>query len=266
MRSPKTTSRRQLPANTKNKLIGAVEAGESVAQAARCYDIKEDAACSIMKKYKVTGSTKNLLRSGRPPKLTDADKHHIVRTARKQQRTPFSEIMNELRLDVCEQTIQNVLEHEGYHWHVAKKVPFLTRRHRYLRMSWAWLYKSLTSRQWRTIIWSDECYIYLSNDQGCIFVTHHADEVYLEECLVPTFKQLPVRVMVWVCIMDGRKGLLLVLEYPGGKGGGMNTKRYCEQVLGGVLEDFYVEMRKEHGQVHFQQDNTSCHVSKHHIC
>ena len=80
MKSPKT-SRRQLPADTKNKLIGVVEAGESVAQAARCYDIKEDTACSIMKKYKVTGSTENLLHSGRPPKLTDADKRHIVRTA-----------------------------------------------------------------------------------------------------------------------------------------------------------------------------------------
>ena len=83
MKSPKT-SHRQLPADTKNKLIGAVEAGESVAQAARCYDIKKDTAHSIMKKYKVTGSTENLLCSGRPPKLMDADKCHIVQTAQKQ--------------------------------------------------------------------------------------------------------------------------------------------------------------------------------------
>ncbi|PPQ91316.1 hypothetical protein CVT25_006553 [Psilocybe cyanescens] len=62
--------------------------------------------------------------------------------------------------------------------------------------------------------------------------------------------------------MDGRKGPLLVLEYPGGKGGGMNTKKYCEQVLDGVLEEFYTEVTKERDQVHFQQDNASCHVSK----
>ena len=82
IKSPKT-SRQQLPTDTKNKLIGAVEAGESVAQAACRYDIKEDTARSIIKKYKVTGSTENLLCSGRPPKLTDADKRHIVQTARK---------------------------------------------------------------------------------------------------------------------------------------------------------------------------------------
>ena len=64
--------------------------------------------------------------------------------------------------------------------------------------------------------------------------------------------------------MDGRKGPLLVLEYPGGKGGGMNMKleQYCEQVLNGVLKEFYVEMEKKCGQVYFQQDNASCHVSK----
>ena len=42
----------------------------------------------------------------------------------------------------------------------------------------------------------------------------------------------------------------------------MNTKRYCEQVLEGALMDFYAEMKKEHGQVQFQQDNASCHTSK----
>jgi hypothetical protein len=62
--------------------------------------------------------------------------------------------------------------------------------------------------------------------------------------------------------MDRRKGLLLVLEYPGGKDGGMNTKRYCEQVLNSVWEDFYAKMSKECSQVHFQQDNVLCHVSK----
>ena len=43
--------------------------------------------------------------------------------------------------------------------------------------------------------------------------------------------------------MEGRKGPLVVLEYPGGKGGGMNSKRYCEQVLEKALGDFYDKMK-----------------------
>jgi len=87
-------------------------------------------------------------------------------------------------------------------------------------------------------------------------------EEYLDECLVPTFKQSPVRIMVWGCIMEGRKGPLVVLEYPGGKGGGMNSKRYCEQVLEGALGDFYAEMKQAHSRIRFQQDNVPCHTSK----
>ena len=57
-------------------------------------------------------------------------------------------------------------------------------------------------------------------------MTWRPDEEFDEDCLVPTFKQSLVCVMVWGCIMEGRKGPLVVLEYPGGKGGGMNTARY----------------------------------------
>ena len=62
--------------------------------------------------------------------------------------------------------------------------------------------------------------------------------------------------------MEGRKGPLVVLEYPGGKGGGMNSRRYCEQVLEGALGDFYAKMKQAHSHIQFQQDNAPCHTSK----
>jgi len=176
MASPKT-SRRQLPADIKNKLIGAIDAGESVAKAARHYHINENSACSIVKKYNSTGSTKNLPCSGRPLKMAEGDKCLIVQAARKQCYTPFDEITNDLGLDVSEQIVQNVLRQEGYHRHIARKVPFLTQHHRHLHVSWAWLYRLLTPQQWQSVIWSDKCYIYLHDDQRCIFVMRCADNL-----------------------------------------------------------------------------------------
>ena len=58
--------------------------------------------------------------------------------------------------------------------------------------------------------------IYISDKKGTIWVTHSADKVFHEDCAVSTFKQLPICIMVWGCIMEGQKGLLVVLEYPGG--------------------------------------------------
>ncbi|KAF8060126.1 hypothetical protein FPV67DRAFT_1564293 [Lyophyllum atratum] len=85
--------------------------------------------------------------------------------------------------------------------------------------------------EWRHIIFSGECYVYLGNTRGRIHVTRRPSEELHENCVVPTFKQSFIRVM---------KGPLIVLEYPGGKGNGMNSGRYQEQVLDGVLIPFHV--------------------------
>jgi transposase len=68
--------------------------------------------------------------------------------------------------------------------------------------------------------------------------------------------------MVWGCIMKGSKGPLVVLEYLGGKGGGMNAKRYQEQVLEAKLHDYYLRMSEERGYVVFQQDGAPSHRAK----
>ena len=115
---------------------------------------------------------------------------------------------------------------------------------------------------WVRIIWSDECYVYLNDTHGVVYVTRRSDEVLHEDCVVPTFKQSSLRVMVWGCIIKGRLGPLVVLEYPGGRGGGMNSQRYQEQVLEAELEGFYKQMGQERGSVKFQQDNAALHTSK----
>jgi transposase len=59
MKPPKT-QRHELSPARKNKFIGAVIAGKSIAQAARLFDIKDPTARSIWKKYEKTGSAENL--------------------------------------------------------------------------------------------------------------------------------------------------------------------------------------------------------------
>ena len=112
------------------------------------------------------------------------------------------------------------------------------------------------------VIWSDECYVYIGIDQGTVWVTQAVDEEFDENYVILTFKQSSLRVMIWACIMKGSKGPMVVLEYPGGRGGGMTAERYQDQVLDKVLFDYYVQMSEERGQVVFQQDRASCHCAK----
>ncbi|KAJ7271827.1 hypothetical protein C8J57DRAFT_1507730 [Mycena rebaudengoi] len=134
-------------------------------------------------------------------------------------------------------------------------------------MAWAKDRQGMRDREWACVMWSDECYIQLGDNKGRIYVTRTVDEVYDEGCLVPTFKQSPIRIMVRACIANNGKGPLVVLEYPGGKGGGMTAAHYQEQVLDAVVNAEMKRMEKKRRGMQFQQDGASSHAAKstHHM-
>jgi len=175
---------------------------------------------------------------------------------------PFAEIRNQVELKVSDATVRNVLADEGYHWWVTYKVPYLKREHKKDWIHWACKFKGFSENDWEIVIWSDEYYMYLGDNCGCIYVTCYPDKELHKEWLVPAFKQSTVHIMVWGSIMKGKGGPLIVLEYTGGKGGGMNSKHYQDQVLDGVLKGFYAQMVMERGSILFQQDRVPSHTSK----
>lgn len=91
----------------------------------------------------------------------------------------------------------------------------------------------------------------LGDSRGTDWITRTSQEEFSDECVVPKFKQSSLRIMVWECFMEGRKGPLGVLEYPGGRGGGMTAKRYQDQVLEKAMYEFYLEMAEDRDQVLF---------------
>ena len=123
----------------------------------------------------------------------------------------------------------------------------MNRYHRQYRMAWAKPIKTWTLDNFKYIIWSDECYVHMGGSPGSVYVSRSPDEADLEECFVPYFKLSSVRVMVWACIMLGHKGPIKILDYPSGRGGGMNAERYQSQVLDNALLDFYTQVSLEEG-------------------
>jgi len=249
-------------ASERDRLIGAIEAHKSVSKGAAQENIPVWTARDIYNKYKETGSTEDLARTGRPQVITERTARHVVREARKNRRKPLADIGKSVVPQISGGSVQRVLNSAGYHRRVARKVPYLRIEQKKARMQWARVNRKLSEKDWEDITWSDESYIYIGDTHGRVYVTRRVDEVLHEDCVVPTFKQSSLRVMVWGCIMRGRKGPLVVLEYPGGKGGGMNSKRYQEQVLEAVLKDFYAKEKERKPNIRFQQDGAPSHSSK----
>jgi hypothetical protein len=94
------------------------------------------------------------------------------------------------------------------------------------REAWARDHRKWGDEDWSRVIWSDECYVYIGDDGGTVWITRAVDEEYNEDCVIPKFKQSSLRVMIWACIMKGNRGPMVVLDYPGGQGGGMTADQY----------------------------------------
>lgn len=251
--------RTQHDSPTKNRFIGRVEAGETIKDAADHEDIPRTTGSDIWKKYQETGSTHNRPRTGRPTKLTPHMKRIIVRQARKNRRRNLHELGKSVTPTVSASTARRVLSEVGLHRRRARKVIYLKKAHRRARKLWAKRFKHYTPKEWAEKCWSDECYVYIGDSKGTVWVTRSVGEEFDDDCVIPTFKQSSIRVMIWGCIMKGSKGPLVVLEYPGGKGGGMTADRYQEQ---GVLLDYLAEKKRERGYVEFQQDGAPSHTAK----
>ncbi|GLB37419.1 putative DDE superfamily endonuclease [Lyophyllum shimeji] len=247
---------------TKNQFIGSLKAGLSVKEAASLYDLSLSTAYNIADKYEKTGTASRRPHPGRPKKLTDRDKRMLTRNAKRNRRTPFAELANSLQLNVSASTVRRALGEKGFHRRVALRRPHLRKAQKQSRMRWMRMYRQWGEEDWGKVEFSDECYIHLDDKQGRVWVTRRVDEALEDDCLVSTFSQSTIRVMVWAVVMLGQKGPLVVLDYPGGKGGGMNTQRYREQVLEGALLDFHTRMKAVKGNVIFQQDNAPSHKSK----
>ncbi len=163
---------------------------------------------------------------------------------------------------VSASTVRRELDKEGYHHRKAKNAPYLRPATIVKRVRHARKFKAYTMREYGSVIYSDECYVHIGGNKGSIYVTRLPHERFHPDCTVPTFLQSSVRVMVWGCIVWDRKGPIIVLDYPGGRGGGMNSQRYRNQVLDGVLLEFYTQLASKRDGVQFLQDGAPCHTSK----
>lgn len=257
---PKVTTRRQIDSPRKNQLVGAIKAHGNVSRAAREYDIALSTARDIWKKFQNTGTTANQHRSGRPALFCTEEKAQIVEYAKEHRRKPFRDIGNEIAAQASASTIRNIVAEEGYHRRVAQKSPYLSEATKRKRLAWAEQQKAdMGPADWRNVAWSDEAYVCLDDLKGRVYVTRRPGEEHLEECCVPSLTQSPLHVMVWGVIMKGIKGPLVILEYPGGKGGGMTAQRYIDQVLSGPLTKFYKKMKHSRPLFQFQQDGAPSH-------
>ena len=117
----------QVPESTKNQFIGAMKASGNLRQSAKLVGIKWSTASDIWQRYKRTGSTRNLHRSGRPEKLGDRGKRAVMQEVLQDRKKPFTEVAKNIPGDISEDIVRRVAAGDGY-CHVPYFAPTLLRR------------------------------------------------------------------------------------------------------------------------------------------
>jgi hypothetical protein len=175
---------------------------------------------------------------GRKIKIDTPTRRRLVFTATlnaENRRKTMSEIAQlcDLGFHVSEKTLRQAFAKEGYHRRTARKKPFLDDIKREKRLRFALAHQHWTRDDWRRVIWTDECYIWLEGIRRKIYVTRAEGEEWLNDCLVPKFKK-ENSVMIWGGILGlGGKKSIVVWERE--NWGTITAERYVNHILCPVI-------------------------------
>lgn len=151
---------------------------------------------------------------------------------------------------------------------MARRKPFLSGAVVKKRVQWA---RENKRRDWEKVIWTDESSIQTGEHPGRQYVTRLPGEEFLPQCIAPTFRSGRKSIMVWACITNHSKGPIIRIstvpektdENGKKKGGGLNGKRYAEQIVSGPLKDFWLAEEEANGPgMLVVEDGAPCHRSK----
>jgi hypothetical protein len=143
----------------------------------------------------------------------------------------------------------------------AQKKPYLNLTKRLKRLAYAdqhTVEKGWNVAKWRTVIWTDEYYIWLGGKAGRVYITRAPGEEYLNDCLVHKFKK-ENSIMVWGGIV-GFSGQKILVIWEKDDWGTITAQTYVDNVLVPAIWPFWQRESYHLGQsCILMEDGASAH-------
>lgn len=253
---PPKTERRELKQSTKDQIVGMNTAGLSGRTIAVKLGLVPSTVNMVISRQKLSGSTENCPRSGRPKKMTERDNRHLVNDVKKNRHASLQDITNNTALEVSLSTIRHTLHEHGLNSRIAAKKPFINNVNKAKRLAFAYKHQKMTINDWKNILWTDESSFEIGKNSRQVRTWRLPSERFHSSCLTPSFKSGRQTVMIWGCFMWGKRGPLVVLPK-----GSINGAKYIE-VMEEAMLDFWMEQSEERGYVIIQEDNAPIHTCK----
>lgn len=253
----KKVKTKELSEEQRGIIVGLEVAGWSYSRIAAHMGCGKSAVSKLLKKYRETGSVKNLKRSGRPRATTPSQDKHIRVTSlmdrfRSAHDISRDVIVHKTKKNVSVSTVKKRLQEAGLNGRVARNKPKLTKKQRMARLEWAKKYRSWSKSDWEKVLWSDESPFTLFIKGGKVFVRRREWETYAPCCMQPTVKFGGGHINVWGCFSaQGVESLYQI--------NGIMTGAMYREILKNQMAPV---LRRLGADFKFQQDNDPKHKSK----
>ncbi|KAK3535343.1 hypothetical protein QTP70_009353 [Hemibagrus guttatus] len=248
---------KELSKDTRNKIVDLHQAGKTESAIGKQHGVKKSTVGAIIRKWKTYKTTDNLPRSGAPRKISPRGVKMITRTVRKNPRTTWGDLVNDLQragTKVTKATISNTLRRQGLKSCSARRVPLLKPVHVRARLKFAREHLDDPEEDWENVIWSDETKIELFGKNSTCRVWRRKNAELHPKNTIPTVKHGGGNIMLWGCFSAKGPGRLIRVKER------MNGAMYREILSKNLLPSARA-LKMKRGWV-FQHDNDPKHTAR----
>ena len=246
---------KKISKDSKSSILSMIDQGISTQKIRKCLGISRFTVYRVRREYRCDIKKP---KGGRPKKLTETDKRHLVRMATTQDNATASSLTRSFNsassIKVSAQSVRNALKEAGLKSAVKSKHPKLSQKNIQARLDFARKYSSWTKEDWRRVVFSDETKINRLGSGGRHWVWKRSSSVLKPQQVQGTVKFGGGSIMLWGCMTTKGVGYSCRID------GNMDSTLYCE-ILSGEFLDTLEYYRLEVKDVVFQQDNDPKHNS-----
>ncbi len=142
---------KELPEELRDTIVARHRSGQGYKKLSAALKVPKSTVASIILKWKTLGTTRTLLRAGRPAKLSYRGRRALVREVKKNPKITVAELQRCIRVmgESCRKsTITAALHQSGLYGRVARRKPLLSAHEDTWKPAW-----SLLKNTWRTPRW-----------------------------------------------------------------------------------------------------------------